>query len=279
MRADGAKATGFKSMVVAQFTGISLQKDDRAFTKYNPTSRKYESITYQRTTGQALSKEASSLEETKVYHLDKDAVYRDGWKTAHITLENDAVFQIVSVFAIGYHIHFYMKSGGDASITNSNSNFGQFALAADGFKKESFAKDNKGYITSVITPKAVVSPESVIDLTQLDTSVNQDYKAADSSPWTDSKSKLFMLGQTNGNLKPTDIAQGFRIGARFNEKIYVDLANGTKTEATISMSKKTGTTTVNGVEYDITATVDVTSEKAYEGVHNDTTQGLSLIHI
>ena len=34
MPADGSKASGFRSMVVAQFTGISLQKDDRAFAKY-----------------------------------------------------------------------------------------------------------------------------------------------------------------------------------------------------------------------------------------------------
>ena len=33
MHADGAKATGFKSMVVAQFTGVSLQKDDNAFIR------------------------------------------------------------------------------------------------------------------------------------------------------------------------------------------------------------------------------------------------------
>ena len=44
MHADGSKASGFKSMVVAQFTGISLQKDDRAFVKYNKTSRVYEGI-------------------------------------------------------------------------------------------------------------------------------------------------------------------------------------------------------------------------------------------
>ena len=35
MHADGDKATGFKSMVVAQFTGIGLQKDDNAFVIYN----------------------------------------------------------------------------------------------------------------------------------------------------------------------------------------------------------------------------------------------------
>ena len=38
MVADGAKATGFKSMVVAQFTGIGLQKDDNAFVLYNSDS-------------------------------------------------------------------------------------------------------------------------------------------------------------------------------------------------------------------------------------------------
>ena len=37
MIADGAKATGFKSMVVAQFTGMDF-KDDRAFVKYNTDS-------------------------------------------------------------------------------------------------------------------------------------------------------------------------------------------------------------------------------------------------
>ena len=35
---DGDKATGFKSMVCAQFTGISIQKDDNAFVLYNPTT-------------------------------------------------------------------------------------------------------------------------------------------------------------------------------------------------------------------------------------------------
>ena len=42
MKADGNKATGFRSMVVAQFTGVSLQKDDRAFVKYNEINRSYD---------------------------------------------------------------------------------------------------------------------------------------------------------------------------------------------------------------------------------------------
>ena len=38
MHTDGSKATGFRSMVVAQFTGISLQKDENAFVRYNQDS-------------------------------------------------------------------------------------------------------------------------------------------------------------------------------------------------------------------------------------------------
>ena len=62
-------------------------------------------------------------------------------------ISNDAIMQIVSVFAIGFNKHFVCESGGDASITNSNSNFGQLSLVSDGFKKEAFDKDNKAFIT------------------------------------------------------------------------------------------------------------------------------------
>ena len=75
--ADGAKATGFRSIVVAQFTGISLQKDDRAFVKYNDTSRAYEGITIQLSKGATLSKESSSLDPSTVYHLDSDAIIEE----------------------------------------------------------------------------------------------------------------------------------------------------------------------------------------------------------
>jgi hypothetical protein len=43
--ADGNKATGFKSMVVAQFTGIGLQKDDNAFVLYDNDSGVYQDST------------------------------------------------------------------------------------------------------------------------------------------------------------------------------------------------------------------------------------------
>ena len=39
---DGSKSTGFKSMVVAQYTGVGLQKDDNAFLLYNETNGQYD---------------------------------------------------------------------------------------------------------------------------------------------------------------------------------------------------------------------------------------------
>ena len=247
MHADGSKATGFKSMVVAQFTGVSLQKDDRAFAEYNPTNRGYDKISYTKQTGNKLSSESSSLINETVYHLKSTAVYREGWKNIHVRVSNDAVIQIVSVFAIGYHMHFLMESGGDASVTNSNSNFGQFALGADGFKKRAFDKDNRGFATNIIAPRAVVSDNFEVEWLQVDKDSTQKIYAACVSgnnsdgtsinlndPAVTRKNRIYLLGQTNPTLPPSDIAQGFRIGAKVNEKLEI---NAGAYSATIFMSK------------------------------------------
>ena len=246
MHADGKKATGFRSMVVAQFTAVSLQKDDRAFVKYDKTNRRYSGISFSKQTGELLSSESSSTNKETVYHLDQDANYRKGFRTSHIKVSNDAVVQIVSVFAIGFHSHFNMINGADASITNSNSNFGTFALAAEGFKKEAFEKDNKGFITSIITPRSVVSTEKKID-----------YLPINSTQTTAVKFVLF--GEQDVSTPPSHIAQGYRIGARVNDKIYVVNNNGNDYEATIVMS--------NGA----TTSTTFTSEKKFIATHSSPT--------
>ena len=138
MHADGSKATGFKSMVVAQFTGLSLQKDDRAFVRYNASTGNYDVAT----AGDGA-------------HLDGFAEYRKGWGHEHIKASNDAFIQAVSVFAVGYYAHFTAERGADMSITNSNSNFGNTALRSAGFKAKSFSKDKAAAITHIIPPKAL----------------------------------------------------------------------------------------------------------------------------
>ena len=235
MHADGSKADGFRSMVVAQFTAVSLQKDDRAFVKYDPSNRRWNGIGYKRKTGELLSQESSSTNDSTVFHLDSDAVYRDEWATTHIKMSNDAVIQIVSVFAIGFHKHFECESGGDASITNSNSNFGQFSLAADGFKREAFDKDDKGYLTGVVTPRSIGASEVDIDWLQFDPHVTGG----------NTTTRLYLKGYTNALEKPPIIAQGYRIGAKVNDKIFLRAPNSADKEARVLMTEEIPTSTTS----------------------------------
>ena len=217
MKADGSKADGFRSMVVAQFTGISLQKDDRAFVKYNKESRQYEGIAYQKTTGATLAAESSSTDPNTVYHLDSGAIYRKGWEQNHVEMDNDAVMQIVSVFAIGYNGHIKGSGGADASITNSNSNFGQHALIAGGFRPDAFPRDDQGYITHIVSPEWVPTYEEdrdKISYFQLD--VDKTQQAGISS-------HLYLSGFNREDVAPLPLTQGYRLGANLNEELYVSI--------------------------------------------------------
>ena len=63
------------------------------------------------------------------------------------------------MFAIGFAEHFVTVDGGDQSITNSNSNFGAKSLISSGFRKQSFDRDDTGYITHIIPPKNLQQDE------------------------------------------------------------------------------------------------------------------------
>ena len=156
MHADGSKATGFKSMVVAQFTGVSLQKDDNAFIKWD---------------GSAYI--AGS-------HVDGDSIYKSQYRNFHVKASNDSVIQAVSVFAVGFADHFVAESGGDQSITNSNSNFGSCALRAKGFKSVPFTQDKAGTITHVIPPQKLARTYATVSGYTF--SVTQNNKSVTVSP-------------------------------------------------------------------------------------------------
>jgi hypothetical protein len=245
LHADGSKASGFRSTVVAQFTAVSLQKDDRAFAKYDKSSRTYQSVSPITTVyGSSLPDGASQTDSNKVYHLDPDAVYRQGWESSHIKITNDAFIQIVSVFAIGFNKHFDAETGGDASITNSNSNFGQISLNSSGFKKEAFDKDDKAFITSIIPPRAIDETEDVIEWLSIDVGLTTTSRGS-----TGISSHLYLYGFTSKDAPPSTLTQGYRIGARLNDKLYVNLGGSIK-EASIFMCNNqissTGLTTALG---------------------------------
>ena len=261
MHADGAKASGFRSMVVAQFTGVSLQKDDRAFVKYNKSSRSYNGIPLSRVAGSELSNGSSSTDSTTVYHLDIDAIYRNTWEQTHIKVSNDAILQIVSVFAIGYNKHFEILSGGDASITNSNSNFGQLSLVSGGFKKEAFEKDNKAFITNIIPPRSNVVAEEEIDWLTIDVGVTTSVGIS---------TNLYLREFTSEDDVPPTLTQGYRVGAKENDKLFVNI-DGSQYEANILME--------NGVdnsfrEFDVSSVV---SSKFTIGINHGLKTGEKVI--
>ena len=244
MLADGSKASGFRSMVVAQFTAVSLQRDDRAFVKYSKTNRNYnDNIAISRVAGADLSLKSSSTDPGKVYHSDPAAIYRSGWESSHIKATNDAFMQIVSVFAIGFNKHLDSETGGDMSITNSNSNFGQIALNSSGFKKEAFEKDNKAFITSIITPRAITLEESNLDWQALDVGITTN------TTINPSQNRLYLFGFNSKDVAPPILTQGYRVGARISDKLYFT-ASGTEYSANILMSDAS---TSSVKEYSVTS--------------------------
>ena len=122
--ANGDAAQGLKSMVVAQYTGVSLQKDMNAWEKY------------------ALGVWGPVDDYNDYINQDPDNVrMKPSWRSFHIRAINNAVIQEVSVFAIGQGVHHWVESGGELTVTNSNSNFGGCAALAEGYKSAAFEAD------------------------------------------------------------------------------------------------------------------------------------------
>jgi hypothetical protein len=200
--ADGNKATGFKSMVVAQFTGIGLQKDDSAFVIYDETSGTYQD---------------STVPGNETLSNNSRAVFKPDYRNFHLKVINDSYIQAVSVFAIGYADQFLVESGGDMSITNSNSNFGAKALVAQGFRRNAFPQDDQGYITHIIPPKEFSKTKKTIEFNAIDVVATVGVA---------STGHLYLYAQNNPDVPPENVLEGYRIGAKENDTLNVIIASG-----------------------------------------------------
>ena len=200
MHADGSKVTGFKSMSVAQFTGVSLQTDNNAFVKYNSTSGSYD-------------------DNTTIDNLQNDsgARYKPSYSNYHIKASNKAFIQLVSIFAIGFSEQFVVESGGDFSVTNSNSNFGQSALRGEGFRDEAFTQDDVGYITNIIPPQQNIAENTTLEYNSID--VSKTVSVGDTT-------RLYLYNETNLDAPPSSVIQGYRIGAKVDDKINLLIPSG-----------------------------------------------------
>ena len=236
---DGDKATGFKSMVCAQFTGISIQKDDNAFVLYNPTTAIFNDTT-------------TVAESEKPLHSNSRAIYKPNYETSHMRTRNNSVIQLVSVFAIAYARHFHAERGGDASITNSNSNFGQTALEATGFRPDSFDRDDVGYITHIIPPREITREDSTVSWLTLDTRKTIGVGVTD---------RLYLYGYDNEEIVPPAEIDSFKVGARKNDKIFLSLVNTLSGQAVQE-------TYESPVFMQVPSGIGTSSQKEYEVIRN-----------
>jgi hypothetical protein len=156
MHTDGSKVAenSFKSMVVAQFTGISLQKDRSVFIQPKDL--------------EGDSTDSDSTPTNPPIFADPDAEYKPECRHFHIKASNGGFIQVVSVFAVGYADQFLAETGGDMSITNSNSNFGQISLRAKGSQFNAFPPASQGRITAVIPPRGISPTLSSVSFYNID---------------------------------------------------------------------------------------------------------------
>jgi len=249
LHADGSKTDGFKSMVVAQYTGIGLQKDSNAFVRYRNSSGTYQ----------------DSISVSNIT-TNSRAIFKPSYENYHIKASNDAFIQVVSVFAIGYANQFITESGGDISITNSNSNFGAKSLISEGFKPNAFTKDDVGYLTHIISPKYIPEITKNIEFLSVDVGLTTSISVG-----AGTTTRLYLSDETDEFSPPISTIDGYRIGAKLNDILYLNLSiNGT-------IATYSSRITMPGS--------DLSKEKSYEisktvnGLENDIIQSNGVIRL
>ena len=124
--ADGSRVGGFKSMVTANFTQVSLQTDPNCFE--TPSTEYFSDPPQNKNSGNGKKYRSCTADRFKYRHF--------GFRGSA-----DATIQLVSCFVIGNADHFISESGSDLSITNSCSDFGDISLRALGYKDRAFSQD------------------------------------------------------------------------------------------------------------------------------------------
>lgn len=136
---DGAKLSGLRSMVCANFTCTGQQKDMRGWQVYQ---------------GGAWISLPSTPEGYQQYiSATPDDLRRHPLRhTRNVSAVNNAYIQKVSIFGIGQSELTMVDSGGEITDNGGNSTFGGCSALAKGYKGFAFAKDRNWTVGRVRTP-------------------------------------------------------------------------------------------------------------------------------
>jgi hypothetical protein len=141
---DGAKVDGFKSFVLANYTGVSLQKgiseqgDMRCWQKYSGGN------------WVAVSSYADYIAQTP-----DNIRMHPARRSIGVGAINEGFVQKVSIFDIGEGAQSFVDTGGEIDSNNGNSSFGGCAGLARGYRKAAFPSDKSWQISAVRVPLSV----------------------------------------------------------------------------------------------------------------------------
>jgi len=163
--ADGARVSGFKSMVSAQFTQVVLQRFKAAYQKWSDSKNAWVPLA----NGEDYFQLAPAVHESYIPYIDPLSLkpsnnsirYHPDWVNFGFRVSNESFAQLVSCFCIGTARGYVAESGGDFSITNSNTNFGETAMYAEGFRPSPTPPDANFALTHVVPPIPVTN-ESIV---------------------------------------------------------------------------------------------------------------------
>lgn len=222
---DGAKVEGLKSMVCANFTGVSLQKDMTCWQRYSAGA--WTTTDY----SQYISASPNDI------RMNPARLSR------HISAINDAFIQEVSVFAIGQGVHHFTDLGGEITVTNSNSSFGGCAALSRGYKTFAFPQDKSWTVARIKTALDLSTKTGNVQRIELGTiSAIASGKITLLEP---------LAADANSSTVPAVLLQqGYSLAG--STLIWIENPLGDDWKATLTSSAWTSTTTTTRREINIT---------------------------
>lgn len=192
---DGDKIGGTKQTTVIGFDYESFQNDNNAFIRYNSSSGTFDDST-----------SVSNL------HSDSSAKFKPDFYNYGVKATNDVEIELDSCAFTGGYQHICSENGARVFSRSATSNFGQSSMWSRGFTDSSTTREDTGYISHIIAPRANLNDPIKLEWDQID---------VERTAGIGSTSRLYLYNETNKSNPPKSTLQGYHIGAADNDQLRV----------------------------------------------------------
>ena len=98
------------------------------------------------------------------------------------------------------------------------------ALVSKGFRKDPFARDDTGYVTHIVPPKDL--QKESINVIWRSLNVGLSTSNIGGGVGVGETARLYILGEKDFTNPPTNVANGFKIGAKKDDLLYLNVNVG-----------------------------------------------------